>query len=173
MDFILDSICFSSGESLIIKTKAIPRDFFYEFNEQKILNFILDTELEFTNLSPQLQIFSFYFQMIAKEIFPSYLQDIIKDIYFNLVNGNYKYKVPKTLIEGNVEEIYKSLQYFIYEFAINTLDIRKFQEYKKINFNEIEFNLISTKYKFGFNYKLQVPGYNELVDNFINGNVKY
>lgn len=133
----------------------------------------MDTELEFSNLSPQLQIFVNYFQKIAKLFFPSCLQDIIKDIYFNLVNGNYKYKVPKTLIEGNVEEIYKGLQYIIYEFAINILAIKNFQEYKKINLNEIEFNLISTKYKFGFNYKLQVPGYNELVDNFINGNVKF
>jgi len=171
MDFNLDAICFSSGESLIIKTKAIPKDIFEEFNEAKMLNFILDTELEFKNLSPQLQIFAYYFQIVAS-LFPTYLQEIIKDIYFNLVNGNYKYKVPKSLIEGKVEEIYSSLKNIIYDFAIVLLRLNNFEEYKKINFDEIEFNLISTKYKVGFNYKLKVPNYNELIDNFINGKIK-
>lgn len=166
MDLFLDNLCFSSEESLIIKTKAIPRNMYEEFNEEKILKFILDTELEFSNLSPQLQIFAKAFQNIAK-IFPSYIQEIIKDIFLNLLNGNYKYKAQKSLIEGNVETIYKSLKDLIYNFSMRIIDIKKFKEYKKINFDEIEFNLISTKYQAGFNYKIRVPNYNELIDDFI------
>ena len=164
-------MCFSSGQSLIIKTDAIPRDMFEEFNKEKILKFILDTDLEFSNSSPQLQIFAKAFQKIT-EYFPHYLQDIIRDIFINLLNGNYKYKPTKKLIEDEVETIYNSLKDVIYCFSIELLNIGQFKEYKKINFNEIEFNLLSTKYKAGFNYKIKVPKHNELIDDLINERVK-
>ena len=173
MDLSLDNICFSSGESLLIKTEAIPKDMFEEFNEEKILKFLLGTEIEFTNLSPQLQIFANLFKKIAKKLgFPSYLQDIIKDIYLNLVNGNYKFKIQKNLIEENIQTIYENLNSFIYDFAMDILEIKKFKEYKKINFNELEFNLISTKFKAGFNYKVKVPDYNELINDFMTEKVR-
>lgn len=89
----LDDICFSSGESLIIKTEAIPRDFFNETDKEKIKKYILNTELEFSNISPQLQLCFKAFQKISKVLFKysfTYLKDIIKDIYVNLLNGNYK-----------------------------------------------------------------------------------
>ena len=168
---ILENLCFSSGQSLIIKTDAIPRDMFEEFNKEKILKFILDTDLEFSNSSPQLQIFAKAFQKITKN-FPHYLQDIIRDIFINLLNGNYKYKPTKKLIEDEVETIYNSLKDVIYCFSIELLNIGQFKEYKKINFNEIEFNLLSIKYKAGFNYKIKVPKHNELIDDLINERVK-
>jgi len=171
LELNLDSLCFSSGQSLIIKTYAIPRDMFDGFNKEKMLKFILDTELEFSNSSPQLQIFAMAFQNIA-EIFPSYIKNIIKDIYINLLNGNYKYKIPKKLIEENVETIHNNLKNIIYFFSIDLLRIQNFKEYKKINFDEIEFNLISTKHQAGFNYKIKVPNHNELIDDLIIEKVK-
>ena len=66
-DYKLDRLCFSSGESLLIKTEALPKDMFDEYDEEKILNFILGTELEFKNVFPQIQIFANFFQRIGKK----------------------------------------------------------------------------------------------------------
>ena len=71
----------------------------------------------------------------------------MRDIFLNLLNGNYKYKTKKKLIEDHVETIYKDLKDVIYDFSMEILDIKKFKEYKKINFDEIELNLISIKFK--------------------------
>ena len=170
----LDDLCFSSGESIIIKTEAIPRDFIEEYNEEKILKILLGIEVEFSNLSPQMQIFAQSFQSVAEELyFGDFLKDIIKDIYVNLLNGNYKYKIEKYLIEEHCRNIQEYLGRHICDFTTNTLKINKFREYKKVNFDEIEINLITAKYKGGFNFKFKVPKYNEIIEDFVSSNKQY
>ena len=172
-------LCFSSGQSLIIKTEAIPRDMFEEYNEEKILNFILGIEVEFSNLSPQIQLFALFFQEISQK--KGFFEYIFKDIYMNLINGNYKYKVEKSLFEGEknvnnksqlIREIYNGLKEMINYFAFGILQVDKFKEYTKIDFDEIEINIISSKYKAGFNFKFTVPKSNELIDDIIKGKIK-
>ena len=172
-DIKLDRLCFSSGESLLIKTEALPKNMFEEYAKEKILNFILGTELEFKNMYPQIQIFANFFQKIGGEMrFSDFLKDIIKDIFLNLVDGNNNYKVSRNLIEGNVEDVYKYLKDIIYDFATDICHLQDFEKYKKVNFDEFEFNLISIKYRAGFNYKFKVPHSNELIDDIITGKVK-
>ena len=89
----------------------------------------------------------------------------------NLVNGNYKYKVGKSLIEDEIEEIYRSLKDIFYG-TMETFKLKDFKEYKKINFDEIEFNLISTKYKTGFNFKFKLPLFNELIEEYLTEKLK-
>ena len=43
-----------------------------------------------------------------------------------------------------------------------------YKDYKKINLNEIEFNVISPMFKSGFNFKFNLPFTNELVDDMVN-----
>ena len=81
-------------------------------------------------------------------------------------------KPKKKLIEVHVETIYKDLKDVIYDFSMEILDIKKFKEYKKINFDEIELNLISIKYQTGFNYKIKVHYHNELIDDIITEKIK-
>ena len=166
-DYKLDRLCFSSGESLLIKTEALPKDMFEEYDEEKILNFILGTELEFKNVFPQIQIFANYFQ----RKFGDFFKIIIKDIFMNLVDGNKTYKVTRNLIEKNddIKEIYDFLRKNISDF-VNKI-IKDFKPYKKVNFDEFEINLISSKYRAGFNYKFKVPHFNELIDDLLKGGI--
>ena len=166
----LSSICFSSGQSLIIKTDAIPKNFYEEYNKEKILNLVLGTELEFENLSPQIQLCVKSFILMAEELrFPEYLQRFFKDIFLNVLNGNYKYKVSKLLLkdeENEIKEIYDGLQRF-FNFIVELFNYEYYKDYKKINYDEIEFNLMSARYKSGFNYKFKLPYFNELMDELI------
>ena len=168
----LDRVCFSSGESLLIKTEALPKDMFEEYDEEKILNFILGTELEFKNVFPQIQIFANFFQRIGKKKnFDDFFKNIIKDIFMNLVDGNKIYKVTRNLIEKNddIKKIYDYLGEKIYDFVNDY--IKDFKPYKKVNFDEFEINLISSRYRAGFNYKFKVPHFNELVDGLLKGEI--
>ena len=168
----LGDLCFSAGESVIIKTEAIPRDIIGEYNEEKMLKMLLGIEVEFSNLSPQMQLFAKFFQQISEELyFSSFLKDIVRDIYVNLLSGNFKYKLKKYLIENEIQNIRNFFCEYIEIFATEILNIERFKEYKKINFDEIELNLISSKYQAGFNFKIKVPQYNELIDDILNGKI--
>ena len=168
----LGDLCFSAGESVIIKTEAIPRDIIGEYNEEKMLKMLLGIEVEFSNLSPQMQLFAKFFQQISEKLyFSSFLKDIVRDIYVNLLSGNFKYKLKKYLIENEIKNIHDFFCDYIVIFATNILNIQRFKEYKKINFDEIELNLISSKYQAGFNFKIKVPQYNELIDDILNGKI--
>ena len=166
-DYELDRLCFSSGESLLIKTEALPKDMFEEYDEEKILNFILGTELEFKNVSPQIQIFANYFQ----RKFGDFFKIIIKDIFMNLVDGNKTYKVTRNLIEKN-DDIIK-IHGYLKEIICNFVEkiIKDLKPYKKVNFDEFEINLISSRYRAGFNYKFKVPHFNELIDDLLKGGI--
>ena len=168
----LGDLLFSSGESVMIKTEAIPRDIFGKFDEEKMLKFLLGIEVEFSNLSPQMQMFAKYFQEVSDEFhFSSFLNDIVRDIYVNLLSGNLKYKLKKYMIEQNLQGIHQLFCGYIYSFAHDMLKLERFKEYKKINFDQIELNLITTKYQAGFNFIIKVPKYSELVDDIINGRI--
>ena len=166
-DYELDRLCFSSGESLLIKTEALPKDMFEEYDEEKILNFILGTELEFKNVFPQIQIFANYFQ----RKFGDFFKIIIKDIFMNLVDGNKTYKVTRNLIEKN-DDIIK-IHGYLKEIICNFVEkiIKDLKPYKKVNFDEFEINLISSRYRAGFNYKFKVPHFNELIDDLLKGGI--
>ena len=167
----LSNLCFGSGQSLIIKTDAIPKDIFGEITNEKMLKFCLNTELEFKNITPQVLLFAKNFEKGMAKYLPLYLQDIVRDIFQNLVEGNYKYKVQKSLIEKEVAEFPE----FFKEVFVETMDIFKleeFKDYKKINFEEIELNLISSQYKAGFNFSFKLPLFNELIDDFLTGKIK-
>ena len=71
-----------------------------------------------------------------------------------------------------VEKFHDFLRNIILEFTCEILQIEKFKEYKKIHFDEIELNLITTKYKAGFNFKIKVPKTNELVEDIISGKIE-
>ena len=164
------TLCLAMGQSLIIKTHAIPRNFFEEYDRKKLLKFILDTELDFKNLSPQLILFALF---IENRNFNSkyFLNDIFRDIFLNLVNGNYKYKVGKSLIEDDIEKINQILQDIFFDI-MEIVKLKGFKEYKKVNFDEIEINWISTKYKTGFNCKLKLPLFNELIEEYLTEKLK-
>ena len=214
--FIIQYIALNifSGQSIIIKTEATPRDMFEEYYEEKMLKFILDTEVDFSYIAPQLLIISiFLFFSFGdnndNDNLSEALRDIIQDINVNLLDGNYKYKVKKYLLYPEkedqlnnnfnnnfnnqqfhvelpnnnnncnqqdlrtaVEKFHDFLRNIILEFTCEILQIEKFKEYKKINFDEIELNLITTKYKAGFNFKIKVPKTNELVEDIISGKIE-
>ena len=98
-----------------------------------MLTFILDTELEFKSINPQILLLVENFQ---KDFFSNFINDIIRDIFFNLVDGNLKYKVRKELVENHPSDINQ----FFKEIFFVTMDLfhlDKFKDYKKINFNEL------------------------------------
>jgi len=173
------NLFFASGQSLTIKTKAIPKNLWEEFNREKILSFILDTELEFENISPQIQIFSFLFNDFLNSIsvwgINDFTKTVFRDIFLNLINGNYKYKIPKNFIisnkscehpESNSKEIFELFKDAI-EFVFNFFAIDSFQDYEIIDFNEIEFYLISQRHKSGFCFNFKCPELNELIKDLV------
>jgi len=89
----------------------------------------------------------------------------------NLVDGNKIYKVTRNLIEKNddIKKIYDYLGEKIYDFVNDY--IKDFKPYKKVNFDEFEINLISSRYRAGFNYKFKVPHFNELIDDLLKGGI--
>lgn len=49
------------------------------------------------------------------------------------------------------------------EFILSFLEVDSFQDYEKIDFNEIEFYLVTQKHKSGFCFNFKCPEFNELV----------
>ena len=158
------SLFFALGQSLTIKTKAIPKNLFEEFNKEKILEFILDTELEFENVSPQIQIFSFFFNdFLKKTIIDDFAKALFRDIFLNLIKGNYKYRISKYLKpEQYTEQIFNFFKGVIDEIALQLFKIDCFQDNEKIDFNEIELYSAIEKYKIGFCFNFKCPELNEL-----------
>lgn len=166
------NLFFGLGQSLTIKTKAIPKNLWEEFDEKKILKFILDTELEFENVSPQVQMFSFLFNDFLNSIswnVNDFTKALFRDIFLNLINGNYKYKIPKCLIKSETKESESDAKMIFnlfkdaIEFVLRFFAVDSFQDYEKIDFNEIEFYLVTQKHKSGFCFNFKCPEFNELV----------
>ena len=161
------SLFFALGQSLTIKTKAIPKNLFEEFNKEKILEFILDTEFEFENVSPQIQIFSLFFNdFLNKTIINDFAKALFRDIFLNLIKGNYKYRISKYLKpEQYTEQIFNYFKEVINEITFKLFRIdhfHSFQDYEKIDFNEIEFYFVIQNFKIGFCFNLKCPELNEL-----------
>lgn len=74
---------FALGQSLTIKTKEILKNIFEKYDEEKIPKFILDTELEFENVSPQIQLFSLLFNYFLERIILE-VNDFVKTIFRNV-----------------------------------------------------------------------------------------
>ena len=55
-------------QKLTIKINALRKIFNEEFDERKIHKIILDAELEFENMPPQIQLFAYQFKQMTKEI---------------------------------------------------------------------------------------------------------
>ena len=60
----------------------------------------------------------------------------------------------------------------VYEIIAEIFQLGYYEEYKKINFSELELNLMSAKFKVGFNAKFKIPYFDELVDDIINKRVE-
>lgn len=174
------NLFFSIGNSLTIKTNAIPYDLCEEYNEEKILKFILDSELEFENISPQVQLFTFLFHEFYENFnfwtLSTFTRALFRDIFLKIMAGNFKYKIPKEIISKNkksddVQEIFE----FFQDIIKSSIDLFKFDEFKDskmINFNEIEIYWISQIHKSGFSFKIKVPKFNELIDDVLKGKLK-
>ena len=101
----------SSIQSLVVKTDAIPKNLFQDYDKEKILKFILSTEIEFKKFSSKIQPFASAFGgwlwfVIEKDSFD--LWRLLFDICSNPLNGNYKYKISKSIFkdENNEEKEY-------------------------------------------------------------------
>ena len=171
----------SSIQSLVVKTDAIPKNFFQDYDKEKILKFILSTEIEFKKFSSKIQPFASAFGgwlwfVIEKDSFD--LWRLLFDICSNPLNGNYKYKISKSIFkdenneENEVKDIYNLLRKIVYEIIAGFFQLGYYEEYKKINFSELELNLMSAKFKVGFNAKFKIPYFDELVDDIINKRVE-
>lgn len=177
------NLFFAIGNSLTIRTNAIPYDLYEEYNEEKILKFILDSELEFENISPQVQLFTFLFHEFYEKfdfyILNNFTKRLFRDIFLKIMAGNFKYKIPKEIINQNViDEEYGNDVQAIYDFLKyiirNLIYLFRFDEFKDskiIDFNEIEIYLISQIHKSGFAFKIRLPKFNELIDDRSKGKI--
>ena len=175
---------FASGQSLTIRTNAIPKDLFEKIEDEEIegpkkaKKLILDTELEFDNLLPQNLLFSFFFnEFINKEEnnVDNYVKIISKDIFLNATEGNYKYKISPSIFENEnypndtclYDEIFKFFRQWVEDIIRGGFHIYDIKEYNLIDFNEIGFTIISQKYKTGFSFEFKLPQFNELINDLV------
>jgi hypothetical protein len=165
------------GQNLTIKIKAFPKIFTEEFDKEKFLEILLDTELEFQNMSPQIQLFTYHFLEIIKEIsgfnsgFP---KSLFTDIFINMMNGKPTYKIPQRLIKEYeddkgtmLKEIFNLFKRIFEGFPLGIAKLQNFKDYKIIDFNDICFYLVSPLHKAGINFNFKIPGLNEYFDKII------
>ena len=169
----------SSIQSLVVKTDAIPKNLFQDYDKEKILKFILSTEIEFKKFSSKIQPFASAFGgWLSFVIEDNSLWRLLFDICSNPLNGNYKYKISKSIFkdenneENEVKDIYNILRKIVYEIIAGIFQLGYYEDYKKIKFSELELNLMSAKFKVGFNAKFKIPYFDELVDDIINKRVE-
>ena len=165
-------------QKLTIKINALPNIFSEEFDERKIQKIILDTELEFENMSPQIQLFAYQFEEMTKEIYglkSGFAKYLFTDIFMNVMNGKYKYKIPEYLInlfkqenEDNTVtiEIFRGFK-DLFESFPTSFEIEKFKDYKIIDFDNIDFYLLSHIHKVGICFNFKIPRLNEYFDEII------
>ena len=80
-----------------------------------------------------------------------------------MINGNYKYRISKYLKpEQYTEQIFNYFNGIIDDIAFQLFNIDCFQDYEKIDFNEIELYLVIQNYKIGFCFNFKCPELNEL-----------
>ena len=176
-EYKLYNLFLALGQNLTIKIKAFPKIFTEEFDKEKFLEILLDTELEFENLSPQIQLFTYHFLEIIKEMsglnrgFP---KSLFTDIFINMMNGKPTYKIPQRLIKEYeddkgtmLKEIFNGFKGIFEEFPVKFVKLQNFKDYKIIDFNDICFYLVSPLHKAGINFNFKIPGLNEYFDKII------
>lgn len=154
-----------------------PKCLFEKFDKEKILKIILGTELEFEKISPQIQLFAYFFTLFfedeenPKEI----LLRIFRDIFLNLMDGNCKYKIPESIFnikDEEIQEIFDDFGELIFDMVSDLYNLKEFKNYIIMNYNEISFCIISQLHKSGFNFNFKAPEFNELIDDIANEKVK-
>ena len=93
----------------------------------------------------------------------------------NVMNGKYKYKIPEYLInlfkqenEDNTVtiEIFRGFKDLFESFPTD-FEIEKFKDYKIIDFDNIDFYLLSHIHKVGICFNFKIPRLNEYFDEII------
>jgi hypothetical protein len=176
-EYKLYNLFLALGQNLTIKIKAFPKIFTEEFDKEKFLEILLDTELEFENMSPQIQLFTYHFLEIIKEMsglnrgFP---KSLFTDIFINMMNGKPTYKIPQRLIKEYeddkgtmLKEIFNLFKRIFEGFPLGIAKLQNFKDYKIIDFNDICFYLVSPLHKAGINFNFKIPGLNEYFDKII------
>ena len=181
-DYKIMNLFLALRQKLTIKINALPKIFSEEFDEGKIHKIILDAELEFENMSPQIQLFVYQIKEMTKGIYglkEGFVKYLFTDIFMNVMNGKHKYKIPEYLInqfkkenEPNaiIEEIFKFFEAVFEEFVFNLFKIGDFKDYKIIDFDNIDFYLLSHIHKVGICFNFKIPGLNEYFDEIISKN---
>lgn len=177
INFKLYNLFLALGQNLNIKIKAFPKIFTEEYDKEKFLEILLDTELEFENMSPQIQLFTYHFLEIIKEIdgfkkgFP---KSLFTDIFINVMNGKPIYKISQRLInefendeEDFLKVIFDGFKRFFVEFPVKFAHLQEFKDYKIIDYNDICFYILSPLHKAGINFNFKIPGLNEYFDKII------
>lgn len=176
-EYKLYNLFLGLGQNLTIKIKAFPKIFTEEYDKEKFLEILLDTELEFENMSPQIQLFTYHFLEIIKEIYgfnKGFPKSLFTDIFINVMNGNSTYKISQRLInefendKGDLlKEIFDGFKGIVEEFPVKFAHLQKFKDYKIIDFNDICFYILSPLHKAGINFNFKIPGLNEYFDKII------
>ena len=176
-EYKLYNLFLGLGQNLNIKIKAFPKIFTEEYDKEKFLEILLDTELEFENMSPQIQLFTYHFLEIIKEIYiftKGFPKSLFTDIFMNVMNGKSTYKISQRLInefendkEDFIKEIFDYFKSVLVEFPVRFVLLQKFKEYKIIDFNDICFYIISPLHKAGISFNFKIPGLNEYFDKII------
>ena len=177
-NYDLLKLFFGIGHSLTIKTNVSPYNLFEEFDEKKILKFILDAELEFEKISPQIQLFTLFFYILYQKFnfstLGNFTKALFKDIFLNIMSGNYKYKIPEKILNkynynNDVEDIFEFFKEYTKSILIELFKIKEFKDWKLLDFNEIDFYLVSQLHKSGFSFNFKLPKFNDLIDDLLKG----
>ena len=174
-EYKLYNLLLALGQNLNIKIKAFPKIFTEEYDKEKFLEILLDTELEFENMSPQIQLFTYHFLEIIKEVYifkRGFPKSLFTDIFINVMNGNSTYKISQRLInefdkEDFLKEIFDGFKGFAEDFPVKFVHLQEFKDYKIIDFNDLCFYLLSPLHKAGINFNFKIPGLNEYFDKII------
>jgi hypothetical protein len=176
-EYKLYNLFLALGQNLTIKIKAFPKIFTEEYDKEKFLEILLDTELEFENMSPQIQLFTYHFLEIIKEIYifkKGFPKSLFTDIFMNVMNGKSTYKIPQRLINefendgpDFLKEIFDFFKSFFEEFPVKFARLQEFKDYKIIDYNDISFYIVSPLHKAGINFNFKIPGLNEYFDKII------
>lgn len=176
-EYKLYNLFLGLGQNLTIKIKAFPKIFTEEFDKEKFLEILLNTELEFENMSPQIQLFTYHFIEIIKEVYifkRGFPKSLFTDIFINVMNGKSTYKISQRLInefeddKGDfLKEIFNGFKDFAEEFPVKIAHLQDFKDYKIIDFNDISFYIASPLHKAGINFNFKIPGLNEYFDKIV------
>ena len=93
------------------------------------------------------------------------------------MNGNYKYKIPEKILnkdkyDNDIENIFDFFKESVDDLIDRLFKIEKFKNWELLDFNEIDFYLVSQLYKSGFCFNFKLPKFNDLLKSIINNKMK-